>query len=325
MSTLVRRLIILCIGVLAGVAAWPLAELIVFHQAAFPTYLIFVAVLGAAVGVLMGAFFGAAEGITARVKSRILPGILVGAAVGIVGGAAGFLVGQAALLVIGELALRSFRSFQRIGLPISRAIGWGFLGIFVGMVEGFRARSGKKIAVGVPGGLLGGLVGGFLLEYLRVLVPAFRLNRLVGLIVLGASIAVFYGLIEQGLAHGVLRVLNGALKGKEYLLTQSRVTIGRSRRNEVALTPYEDLADRQAQIRVRRGEAVLSNLQPKRPLLVNDRPIGGRAGAGTVAGGKAAPVKPGDGKAAERAAGEHRLKYDDVIQVGSVKLFYRVP
>jgi len=306
MSTLVRRLIILCLGVLAGVAAWPLAELIVFNQAAFPSYLVFVAVLGAAVGLLMGAFLGAAEGITARIKSRILPGILVGAVVGVLGGAIGFLVGQAALLVIGELALQSTRSFQRVGLPVSRAIGWGFLGVFIGMVEGFRARSGKKIAVGLLGGLLGGLVGGFLLEYLRLLAPGFRLNRLVGLVILGAAIAVFYGLVEKGLAHGVLRVLNGALKGKEYLLTQSRVNIGRSRRNEVALPPYEDLADRQAQIRIRRGEAVLSNLEPKRPLLVNDRPVGG-------------------GKAGDRTGGEHRLKYDDVIRVGSVKLFYRVP
>jgi hypothetical protein len=296
MSTFMRRLIILCLGALAGIAAWPLAELIVFNQALFPTYLSFVAVLGATVGLCMGAFFGPAEGITARIKSRILPGILVGAVVGVVGGAIGFLVGQAALLVIGELALRSYRSFQRVGLPVSRAIGWGFLGIFIGMVEGFRARSGKKVAVGLLGGLIGGLVGGFVLEYLRLLVPGFRFTRLVGLVILGVAIAAFYGLIEKGLAHGVLRVLTGALKGKEYLLTQSRVRIGRSRGNEIALAPYADLADRQAEIRVRRGEAILSNLEPKRPLLVNDRQVK-----------------------------EHRLKYDDVIRVGSVKLFYRVP
>jgi hypothetical protein len=296
MSTLMRRLILLCLGVLAGIAAWPPAELIVSTQAAFPTYFLFVAVLGAVVGLFMGAFFGAAEGITARVKSRILPGILVGAAVGVVGGAIGFLVGQAALLVIGELALRSYRSFQRVGLPLSRAIGWGALGIFIGMGEGLRARSGKKVAVGLLGGLLGGLAGGFVLEYLRLLLPEFRFNRLVGLVILGAAIAVFYGLIERGLAHGVLRVLNGALKGKEYLLTQNRVRIGRSRRNEVALAPYEDLAERQAEIRLKRREAILVNLETKRPLLVNEQPIK-----------------------------EHPLKYDDVIRMGSVKLFYRVP
>ena len=321
MSILMRRLIILCLGILAGIAAWPPAELIVYAQGAFPSYLAFAAALGAAVGLVMGAFLGAAEGITARIRQRILPGILVGALVGMAGGAIGFLVGQAALLVIGELGLRSYRNFQRVVLPVSRSIGWGLLGVFIGMVEGIRARSGKKIAVGVLGGFLGGLAGGFVLEYLRVLAPGFRLPRLAGLVILGAAIAAFYGLIEKGLAYGVLRVLNGPLKGKEYLLTQSRVLIGRSRRNEVALAPYEDLAERQAQIRAHRGEVLLSNLEPRRPLLVNDRP---------VASGPVGPRKAGDGtaadrKTADRQVAEHRLKYDDVIRLGSVKLFYRVP
>jgi hypothetical protein len=296
MSILVRRLIILAIGVLAGVAAWPLAELIVYDQGHFPSYLVFIPVLGAAVGAPMGAFFGAAEGITSRVKARILPGVLVGALVGLAGGAVGFLAGQAALLLIAEVAMRSYRSFQQVVLPVSRSIGWGFLGIFIGMVEGLRARSGKKTAVGILGGLVGGLAGGFVLEYLRLFVPGFRYTRLVGLVILGVAIAVLYAIVEKGLANGVLRVLNGALKGKEYLLTQSRLRIGRGRRNEIALAPYEGLAERQAEIRIRRGAATLVNLEPRVPVLVNEKPVR-----------------------------EHRLKYDDVIKIGPVKLFYRVP
>ena len=144
MSTGLRRLILLCLGILAGVAAWPLSELIVASQARFPSYLLFVAVLGAAVGILMGAFFGAAAGIFARVGSRILVGMFVGAIVGLIGGTIGLLIGQAALFLIGGLFLQSYRSFQQVGLPISRAIGWAFLGIFVGLAEGFRAGSAKK-------------------------------------------------------------------------------------------------------------------------------------------------------------------------------------
>jgi hypothetical protein len=79
MSTGLRRLILLCLGILGGVAAWPLTELIVASQARFHSYLLFVAVLGAAAGILMGAFFGAAAGIFARVRSRILVGMFVGA------------------------------------------------------------------------------------------------------------------------------------------------------------------------------------------------------------------------------------------------------
>ncbi len=294
MSTGLRRLILLCLGILGGVAAWPLTELIVTSQARFPSYLLFVAVLGAAVGILMGAFFGAAAGIFARVKSRILAGMFVGAIIGLIGGIIGLLIGQAALFLVGGLFLRSYRGFQRVGLPISRAIGWAFLGIFVGLAEGFRSGSAKKMGIGLLGGLIGGLIGGFALEYSRLYLPQDFPSRLIGLIVLGLAIGLFYGIIERSMAFGILRVLNGRLKGKEFILNEARVRIGRAKRNEITLEPYENLADRQVQIRFRKGEALLTNLEPKHPVLINDQPVT-----------------------------EHRLKYEDVLKIGSAKLFYR--
>jgi hypothetical protein len=294
MTTLVRRLIILALGLLAGVCAWPVAELILFFQAGFPSYLVFLALLGAAFGALMAVFFGAAEGITSRIKSRIPNGMLLGALVGLIGGAAGFLVGQAALWLIGEIFLRSYGNFQWVVLPVSRAIGWAVLGIFVGAVEGIRAASPKKILVGILGGFLGGLAGGFALEYSRLLFPQFALSRLIGLIILGLAIALFYGLIEHGMAFGIIRILTGDLKGKEFLLNQNRMRIGKSRRNEVALPTYSDLADRQAQIKIVKGEAVLTNLEPKLAVLVNEQKIQ-----------------------------EQRLKLGDVIKIGSAKIFFK--
>jgi len=294
MTTIVRRLILVGLGILGGLAAWPVAELILFFQGGFPSYLAFNAVLGGATGALMGAAFGAAEGITSRVKARIPNGVILGAVVGCVGGAAGLLAGQAALWLIGGLFLRSYRDFQWVVLPVSHAIGWAVLGVFVGAGEGVRAASSRKTAVGVLGGLVGGLIGGFLLEYSRLVLPAMAVSRLIGLVILGIAIAFFYGLIEQGLAYGVLRILTGALKGKEFLVSQRRMRIGSSRRNEIALPDYEDLADTQAQIRVKRGDAVLMNLEPKLPMLVNER------------------------KVSERA-----LKLGDVIKIGSARFFYK--
>ena len=293
MSTGLRRVILLCLGILGGVAAWPLTELIVGAQGRFPSYLLFVAALGGAVGLLMGAFFGSAAGIFARVGSRILAGMVVGAIVGLIGGIIGLLIGQAVLFLLGGLFLDSYRSFQTVGLPIARAVGWAFLGIFVGAAEGFRAASGKKIGIGLIGGLIGGLVGGAALEYSRLYLPPSLPSRLIGLVVLGLAIALFYGIIERSMAFGTLRVLNGRLKGKEFILNEGRIRIGRARRNQITLEPYDNLADRQVQIRFRRGEALLTNLEPKFPVLVNDQPVK-----------------------------EHRLKYDDVLKVGSAKLFY---
>jgi len=294
MSTGVRRVILLCLGILGGLAAWPLTELIVAAQARFPSYLMFVGVLGAAVGMLMGGFFGCGAGIFARDRSRTLAGALVGAVAGLAGGIIGLLTGQAALFVTGGFLLDSQRSFRTFGLPVARAVGWAFLGVFIGAAEGLRAGSGKKLGIGLIGGLIGGLVGGLALEYSRLYLPEALPSRLIGLLVLGLAIGLFYGIIERSMAFGTLRVLNGRLKGKEFLLNEGRIRIGRSRRNQVSLAPYEQMADRQVQIRFRRGEALLVNLEPKYPVLVNDRPVT-----------------------------EHRLKYEDVLKIGTAKLFYR--
>jgi hypothetical protein len=294
MTALARRLILLAIGLLAGICAWPVAEVILSFQADFPSYMAFSVVLGAVTGAVMGAFFGTAEGITSRVKSRIPWGMLLGALVGCIGGGAGLLAGQAALWMIGTLFLQSYASFQRVVLPLSHAIGWAVLGVFVGAGEGIRAGSMKKIGIGILGGLTGGLLGGFILEYARLLLPVAGVSRLIGFATLGCAIGAFYGLIEKGMSFGIFRVLTGGLKGKEFLLNQRRMRLGRSPRNEIALPSYEDLADRQAQVRVSRGEVVLVNLEPRLPILVNEEKVT-----------------------------EKRLKLGDVIRVGSVRMFYK--
>jgi hypothetical protein len=294
MTTLARRLILLALGLLAGICAWPVAELILFLQAGFPSYLVFSALLGAVTGGLMGAFFGTAEGITSRVKSRIPGGMLLGALVGCAGGAVGLLAGQTALWLIGTLVMQSYGNFQRVVLPLSHAIGWAVLGVFVGAGEGVRAGSWKKIGIGILGGLTGGLLGGCVLEYSRLLLPGMSVSRLIGFATLGLAIGGFYGLIERGMSFGILRILTGALKGKEFLLNQRRMRLGRSARNEIALPSYEDLADRQAQIRIQKGEVVLVNLEPRLPILVNEQKID-----------------------------EKRLKLGDVIRMGSARIFYK--
>jgi MFS family permease len=294
MTTVASRLIIMALGLLSGVAAWPAAELALYYQGTFPTYLAFLALLGALVGAIMGAFFGSAEGITSRIKKRVPTGILLGACAACVGGAAGALAGQAALWLVGGIFLLSYGDIQWAILPVSRAIGWAILGAFIGAGEGVRALSLKKIAVGVVGGLLGGIVGGLALEYSRLLLPGFALFRLVGLVILGLAIGFFYGLIEKGMSFGVLRILVGEFKGKEFLLTERRLRIGRSPRNEIALPAYKDLADVQADIRVRKGEPVIKNLEPRVAMMINEEKVQ-----------------------------ERKLKLGDVIKIGSARIFYK--
>ncbi len=294
MNTFIRKLVYGFIGLLGGLAAWPVAEILLQQQSSFPSFLVFTVSLGAIFGAVMGAFLGSSEGIMLSIKPKIVPGIITGAVVGVVGGIVGFLIGQGVLLFISEIVFHSNKSLRSIGIPISRIVSWTFLGMFIGMVEGVRALSFAKIKVGLLGGIVGGLFGSVLMEFLRTQYPEFIFTRLVGLMVFGMLIGVFYGLFEKGMAQGVLRLLNGKLKGKEYLLVQRKTKIGSSAKMDILLSEYKDIAEDHAQISRKKDNAVIKCSTPESRVLVNEAKID-----------------------------EHTLKFEDVVQIGSAKfLFY---
>jgi type III secretion system (T3SS) inner membrane Yop/YscD-like protein len=294
MSTLMRKLVFGIIGLLAGLATWPVAEFILSLQATFPSYLVFTITVGVVFGAIMGGFMGSIEGITLSVKSRIMPGIFTGVLVGAIGGAIGFLIGQGALLLISDQFFHSNKAMQSYGIPISRTIGWGFLGFFIGIVEGVRARSWTKIKVGMAGGIVGGLLGGFAIEYLRLLAPTFTYYRLIGLLILGFLIGLFYGLFEKQFSQGVLKLLNGKLKGKEYLLVQKRIHIGISDKSDIQLAGYKNVAENHALLKSGKGDVIIKSIQSEDRVIINEVNVT-----------------------------EQTLKFEDVVQIGAAKfLFY---
>jgi MFS family permease len=295
MSTALRRVIIIILGMLAGAAAWPLMELLVTNQESFPSYFFFSLVQGAVFGLVMGLFFGSAEGLTSKERGKILWGALLGAIIGIAGGIAGFLAGQGVLFLLVQRAFASYRTRQLIMIPLARVVGWAVLGIMIGLSEGVRARSLKKSLIGVLGGLVGGIIGGAAIEYLRILFPEFIYVRLIGLVLFGMLIGLFYSLLERGVSLGVLRILNGSRRGKEYSFAQNRISAGSGRRNNIVLPEYSGVADRHARFLVRGKDVYVRHEGAGRKLLVNERPV----------------------------ETEQLLKYEDVIQLGSAKLLYK--
>lgn len=295
MSSTVRRLIYLMMGMLAGLASWPAMELMIQLQGSFPSYLLFSVVSGALFGLLFGAFFGVVDGMIAANRRRVLTGLGLGAVIGGVGGGVGFVLGQGALFFLGESFFRSGTDLAYIGRPISRALGWAILGGFVGLAEGVRARSGLKAGMGVTGGILGGLLGGAALEYASLLLPDY-LSRPAGLVVLGLLIALFYIIVEGTLAYGRLRLLNGPFKGKEFILNERRISMGRAAGSDVYLPDYRRVAADHAAIREEKGELFLYP-------------------------GEEATVKVNDQKVDPE--GSKPLKFDDVIQLGAAKLLFQ--
>jgi hypothetical protein len=289
MSVGLRRLIIIILGVLAGVSAWPLLELVLTFQTLFPGYFLFSISQGALFGFVLGLFFGSAEGLTSRNRSKIVRGMATGAAVGIVGGMLGFTAGQGVLFFMLQQTVRDF------AVPAARGVGWAVLGLMVGMVEGIRAKSAKKCGLGALGGVLGGLLGGAVIEFLRSRYPDLIYARLAGFALFGLLIALFYALLERSFSYGVLRLLNGALRGKEYSLSQNRLSMGSGPGNDIVLAGYNDIAPRHALFRVKGREVYVEKAAESVRLLVNE----------------------------EAVKGERLLKFEDVIQLGSAKAFFK--
>lgn len=309
MTIQIRRLIQLALGVAAGLTAWPVMELLIHEQSRFQTFLSYATASGASFGLIFGLFVGSAEGMIASRTRRVFIGALSGALIGAAGGAAGFLAGQGVLFIVGDRLTSTIQQVNRIALPIGRAVGWAILGAFVGAAGGIRVVSVRKASIGALGGFAGGILGGAAAEYARVLFVAAPIARLIGLLFLGLTIGLAYAWVEGRLAFGVLRVLNGPFKRREFILNQRRMTIGSRQRCDIPIPEGEGSGPRRGYAGVAgvhcrivsRGRQLY--LHPMEGAVrLNDQVVSSRA---------------------ETLA--NQLKYDDVIACGGAKfLFSRV-
>lgn len=295
MTTALRRFIIILLGTLAGAIAWPLLELILHFQESFPGYLFFSLAQGAVLGLVMGIFFATGEGLTSKQKGKILRGAVIGGIVGIAGGIAGFMAGQGVLFLLVRRISASYAVRMKVLVPVARIVGWTILGTAVGMSEGIRARSLKKCLVGLLGGFVGGAIGGGAFEYLPALLPDILFSRLIGLLLLGGLIGLFYSLLERRVSLGVVKILNGPDRGKEYSLVQKRTGFGKSAKNPIVLAGYSSIDDKHGRFLVRGRDVFIQQESETGNISVNERPV----------------------------KKEQPLKYEDVIHVGSAKLLYK--
>ena len=291
MTNSIRRLMIVALGLLGALFAWPLIEACVSMQARFPSYLAYSMLVGIAAGAAMGAFFGSAEGLLGHSYRKAAAGAVSGIIVGLAGGLLGTFVAQALLFLSGQSLLQAEKGNSGALLVVARAAGWAIVGCAIGTSEGIRAKSLKKVLLGALGGLGGGFAGGLVFAWLGTASPAFYVGRLLALMLMGGLISLFYSLLERRFAAGSFKALNGPLKGKEFLVNQRRLTIGSKGNEAIVLKGYRDIAGMHASIKVAHGELAISSRGGK--VLVNETSVE------TV-----------------------NLKLDDVIQIGSAKILY---
>ncbi len=109
------------------------------------------------VGGLLGMFLGAADCVVARKAGASLIHAGAGALFGLVGALVVCLVaGDGYRVLAGPLEGGDGMVIQMVG----RSAGWGVLGLFLAIAPGALLWSGKRLLVGVEGGVLGGLAGG---------------------------------------------------------------------------------------------------------------------------------------------------------------------
>ena len=225
------------LGAIGGLVGWQISNLLGLSFA-LNIYL-GEAIVGALIGLSIGLLIGLTEGMLTRnpvqaTKSGLFSGLL-----GLVAGAIG--------LPLSEWL------FQSVGAGVfGRVLGWSLFGLLIGLAEGLVGRS--QVWKGMLGGLLGGAVGGALLEASRRWLQDPLLGKVVGLVLLGASVGAFISLIVVLLSRAWLEVRSGKLKGTEFILDKfmrakgPAVAIGSNPLKSEIVLPDPDIAPQHAML-----------------------------------------------------------------------------
>ena len=291
MSAVFKKIFMILIGFVAGIASWAVIEILLYYGESIGRHILWNGLAGASTGLLFGFFFSSAEGIMFSDSARALRGGIIGSILGFAGGAGAMIISQWLLYGIGNTELFYSTITDSLVTPLSRAVGWGILGLVIGSLDGLRSGSARRAVIGISGGLTGGFIGGLMLEFLTRLWSNGLFARGAGMALLGIGIGLFFSLFEYSRSYGIIKILTGPYRGKEYVLIMKNTRLGSSPRAHIPLSDYSGVKKYHAIFAANRNGVTLRKVQG--PLLVNDK-----------------------------AVIEQELKYEDVIQAGSAKLLY---
>ncbi len=243
-------------GGLGGLAAWGAAEPFMGIHSLYGRDV----VLGALVGAFIAAFLASIEALSVSQNRLALRGIRTGGMIGAIGGAIG--------LIVAELAFDVMPGF------FGRILGWSVLGIAVGLGVGWATGSNARRRNGALGGVVGGALGGLFYQSLTTTFPQ-AFGRAIAIIILGALIGFFIGLVSELLKRGWLMVVRSqsrnAREGREYPLAKQVTIIVRAEECDVGLFGDQSVLANHAIIRLEgrnysiaptSGGSVLVNRQP---------------------------------------------------------------
>jgi hypothetical protein len=234
---------------------------------------------------LIGLFIGAADGVVCRLPRRALLCGSVGLLVGFVGGFVTSIIANIAYAPLSALAMKqsgegvaSLSTFGFVIQLLGRSLAWALAGLAMGLGQGIALRSKRLLLYGLLGGIVGGLLGGLLFDPIDLILlgpdkPSAHWSRLIGFAVIGASVGGTIGVVELLARDAWLRMTQGPLTGKEFLLFKDVMNVGASPRSDIYLFNDPIVAPHHAIIRTVGDECEIEARQSTQPVLLNNRTI----------------------------------------------------
>jgi FHA domain-containing protein len=254
-------------GALGGFAAWGASESFLGIGSVY----IRDAIFGLLIGAFIAAFLASIEALSVGQLRQAVRGLTTGGIIGAIGGGLGLIVAEVAFDIMGGLG--------------GRILGWSVLGIAVGWGVGSASGSAARRRNGAIGGLVGGALGGFFYQSLTTTFPQ-AFGRAIAIIVLGALIGFFIGLVGELLKRGWLMVVRSqsrnAREGREYPIVKPVTIIGRAEESDIGLFGDQTVLGHHAIIR-REGKNFFVSPMSGGQVIVNRQLVAGRQ-----------PLKSGD-------------------------------
>jgi hypothetical protein len=209
----------------------------------------------------------------------------VGLVVGIVGGFICSIAAELAYAPLSKLAQSqsgdsqsALSTFGFVLQMFGRGLAWCLAGVAMGLGQGIALRSKRLLAYGLLGGVVGGLLGGILFDPIDMMLlggdkPSAHISRMIGFTVIGACVGAMIGLVELLARDAWLRMTQGPLSGKEFLLFKDLMNVGASPKSDIYLFNDALVAKDHAIIRSIGDECEIEARATTHPVLVNNRTV----------------------------------------------------
>jgi len=220
-------------------------------------------------GMMIAVCLAMAEPLVERNINRAAINGVIGAVLGMAGGVAvAMLIPKLHAAVLGDLAEQASRQQEMI----AKAIEWGVLGLFLAAAPGVLMGSFKRLGIGIIGGLIGGVIGGILFVPLAEKFNE-HVSRFFGIVTIGLVAGVASGLLEAAVRSGWLKVTEGLIAGKQFVLYRNPTYIGAHPSCHIYLWKDQQVGKRHAAMHLVGGGIELENLPLGSATLVNGKPV----------------------------------------------------